>query len=299
MKVVSPSKKVLITGIDGFTGAYIEELLKDDGYDVYGLSFPECNKPNHIRCDITNQDEIEAALKSVAPDYIIHLAAISFVPHSAVSQIYDVNLFGTLNLLDAVIKLGRRVKKVVIASSANVYGRPPVEQLTESVCPAPVNHYANSKLAMEHMVKTYFDKLNIIITRPFNYTGKGQAEHFLIPKIVSHYIRGDKEIELGNLDVIRDFSDVRFVSSAYIKLMESERKSEIVNICSGVGVSLMSVINTMDELAGYNISVKVNPDFVRENEIKKLIGSNEKLNTMISGLKKYPIDEILKNMYDS
>jgi nucleoside-diphosphate-sugar epimerase len=112
--------------------------------------------------------------------------------------VYDINFFGTLNILDALVELGQRPAKIVLASSANVYGNPPVEVIDESVCPMPVNHYAISKLAMEFMARTYFDRLNILITRPFNYTGVGQGDNFLIPKIVRHYQEGKTEIELGN-----------------------------------------------------------------------------------------------------
>jgi nucleoside-diphosphate-sugar epimerase len=297
--VGSPSKRVLITGIDGFTGRYLERLLEDDGYEVCGLSFPDCTRANHTRCDITKKDDVISALDTIRPDYIVHLAAITFVPNIDIPMIYGVNLFGTLNILDAVLKLGLDIKKTVIASSANVYGNPDLEVLEETVCPAPINHYANSKLAMENMVKTYFDKVNIIITRPFNYTGAGQPDHFLIPKIVRHFKEGKKEIELGNLDVIRDFSDVRFVADAYKKLIESDAVSEIVNICSGTGTSLLSIIDIMNGLAGYEISVTVNPEFIRKNDIKKLIGSNKKLFNMVEGLHIYSIDDILKNMYNS
>jgi len=138
-----------------------------------------------------------------------------------------------------------------------------VEIIDETVCPAPVNHYANSKLAMEHMVRTYDDRLPLIITRPFNYTGVGQAEHFLIPKIVAHYRQRQPVIELGNLEVIRDFSDVRFVVEVYRQLLESDIQGETVNLCSGAGVTLGEIIEKMNEIAGYAIQVRVNPAFVR------------------------------------
>lgn len=136
--------------------------------------------------------------------------------HADARAFYDVNLFGTLNLLEALTALPELPRKVLIASSANIYGTPGIEVIDESVCAAPVNHYACSKLAMEHMVRTWFDRFPIVMTRPFNYTGVGQDEKFLIPKIVSHFKRRAPKIELGNLDVSRDFSDVRDVAAAYM-----------------------------------------------------------------------------------
>jgi GDP-6-deoxy-D-talose 4-dehydrogenase len=297
--VASRSKKVLITGIDGFTGFYLEGLLEEAGYDVAGLVYPKSNKKSHLLCDIAKKEEVMSALSAIRPDYIIHLAGISFVPHSDIRQIYDVNLFGTLNILDALLEVEHAPAKVVLASSANVYGNSLEQTIDESVCPAPVNHYANSKLAMEFMARSYFDRLNILITRPFNYTGVGQGVQFLVPKIVAHFRAGKQEIELGNLDVVRDISDVRFVAAVYQRLMECDRASEIVNICSGKGVSLMDIVEKMNLSAGRRITVKINQDFVRKNEVKVLIGSDRKLSSLVGPLKKYPIEETLRWMFET
>ncbi len=292
-------KKVLITGIDGFTGVYLESLLIKEGYDVFGLVCPKSRKKAHLVCDIADKQDITRALEAVSPDYIVHLAGISFVPHSDVKQVYDINFFGTLNILDSLVELGQKPAKIVLASSANVYGNPPVEVIDENVCPAPVNHYANSKLAMEFMARTYFDRLNILITRPFNYTGVGQGRQFLIPKIISHFKERKEEIELGNLDVVRDFSDVRFVAEVYRKFMECGSSSEIVNICSGRGVSLIDVVKTMNSFAGYDMRINVNPAFARKNEVKILTGSKEKLFSFIGDQKIYSLEETLRWMLDA
>ena len=118
------SKKVLITGIDGFTGVYLEDLLTKAGYDVYGLVYPKSIRKTHLVCNIANLQEVVTVFKSVKPDYVIHLAGISFVPHSNVKQMYDINFFGSLNILDALLETGVTPDKIVLASSANVYGNP-------------------------------------------------------------------------------------------------------------------------------------------------------------------------------
>ena len=295
--MVSPSKRVLITGANGFTGRWLGAHLSEAGYQVYGLTQHPARTSAEIQADLCDPPALRAALETARPDYIVHLAAITFVPHGDSAEIYRVNLFGTLNLLDAILTVGLQPRKILIASSANVYGNPAVEIIDETVCPAPVNHYANSKLAMEHMVRTYDDRLPLIITRPFNYTGVGQAEHFLIPKIVAHYRQRQPVIELGNLEVIRDFSDVRFVVEVYRQLLESDIQGETVNLCSGVGVTLGGIIEKMNEIAGYAIQVRVNPAFVRANEIHRLIGDNRKLRRLIGAIPAFPIDAILSTLY--
>lgn len=290
-------KKVLLTGADGFTGKYVESELLSRGYSVVGLVYREA-KEGQVACDLTDRKAVVECLKEVKPDYIIHLAALSFVGHADQKAFYDVNVFGALNLLEAAKELGLELKKVVFASSANIYGNPEnVTRISESIIPSPVNHYAMSKLAMEHMAKLWFSQYPMIITRPFNYTGPGQAGQFLIPKIVSHFQKKASEIELGNTDVSRDFSDVRDIALAYANLLESDAQSEIVNLCSGQVTSLQSIISMMEDIAGYNILVRVNPDFVRENEIKVLGGDNAKLTSLTGKAPSITIEKTLADMY--
>jgi nucleoside-diphosphate-sugar epimerase len=285
---------VLLTGAAGFTGRYLREALEARGYKVVPLQF-EGSSP----CDLTDIGATESAVRNAQPDAAVHLAALSFVGHEHPEEFYRVNVFGTLNLLQALGSLDRPPRCVLIASSGNVYGTPDIEVLDESVCPAPVNHYANSKLAMENMVRAnWFDRLPIVVTRPFNYTGPGQAKNFLIPKIVQHFRDRAPFIELGNLHVFRDFSDVDDVVAAYMALLESGVQSEIVNICSGRGIALLDVIRIMNQLAGYEIEVRVNPEFVRENEVPRLVGSDAKLRSLVNLPEPRPFAETLKRMYE-
>jgi len=295
--VASPSSTVLITGARSFTGQHLRAHLQAAGYRVIGLLRNPAIGADEQCADLARPESLRTALEAVQPDYIIHLAAITFVPHGDPLEMYQTNLFGTLNLLDAILAVGLQPRKVLLASSANVYGNPPVEVIDETLCPAPVNHYAMSKLAMEHLAHTYQDRLPILITRPFNYTGSGQDERFLLPKIVGCYRRRQPFIELGNLDVIRDFSDVRFVVEAYRRLLDRDVVSETVNICSGQGIALGEVITTMNRIAGYAIEVRVNPAFVRANEVHRLIGSNRKLLALIGEQPDYPLAAILDSLY--
>ena len=291
-----PIKTALVTGAHGFTGRYMLAALRARGYRTYALVERPSDEAESITCDLTNAEVTERAIRQVQPNMVVHLAAVSFVGHGHPEQFYCVNVFGTLNLLEALSKLKVPPSSVLIASSANVYGSPHLEVIDEDVCPVPVNHYGNSKLAMEFMVRTWFERLPIVITRPFNYTGPGQDDRFLIPKIVNHFRNKAPVIELGNLDVSRDFSDVVDVVAAYIALLEKHTYSEIVNICSGRSVSLREVISMLNSLAGYEIEVQVNPALVREQEIRRLLGDNRKLKRLVNMAPSTPLLHTLKRM---
>lgn len=291
-------KKILVIGIDSFTGKYLSSYLQECGYDLYGTTLTE-NSHKKYKCDITSKSDIINILEKVEPDYIIHLAGISFPAHGNNQDFYNINTIGATNVLDAVLELSQNPSKIILVSSATVYGNQGLEILDESLCPKPSNHYGASKYAMECVARAYFEKLPIVITRPFNYTGIGQAEHFLIPKIVKHYKEKKNTIELGNLDVSREFNDIDYVCEVYKRLLECKARSEIVNICSGEARKLLDVIDTMNHLAGYKIKVEVNAAFVRKGEIKSLTGSTQKLFKLIGIVEQKSFEETLRGMLEA
>lgn len=292
------SKKVLIIGIDSFTGLNLSLHLEKKGYDIYGTSLFESSEKKY-QCDITKKEEIIAIFQILTPDFIVHLSGISFAAHGNDEDFYKVNTIGTTNILDALVSLNMHPKKVILASSATVYGNQGLEVLDESLCPKPSNHYGASKYVMETLARGYFDKLNIMITRPFNYTGSGQAEHFLIPKIVKHFKEHKKVIELGNIDVSREFNDISFLCEVYERILSVDDDSIVVNICSNRGIKLLEVIEYMQEIAGYTIEVKVNPAFVRKDDIKTLTGSPKNLVSLIGVVKQKDFKETLREMYEA
>jgi len=293
MSLERVSKRVFITGIEGFTGRYLSRYLKERGYEVAGSSYSGENA--QYRVDICDRDSIDSALSDFKPNYLIHLAAISFVAHGNREDFYKINTIGTENVIEASIKAS--IDRVIIASSAAVYGRREESVLDESLCPYPSNHYGASKYSAERVASNYFNQCSILITRPFNYTGVGQEEHFLIPKIIKHYATRKKRIELGNLDVIREFNDIDFVCNCYEKLINSTKDSITVNICSGRGIALMDIIKIMNEIAGYEIEVRVNPKFVRKDEIKKVVGSPKLLRDIVGDIHPKPLKDMLREMY--
>ncbi|MFN3789099.1 MAG: GDP-mannose 4,6-dehydratase [Massilia sp.] len=291
-------RRALITGLRGFTGHYMAQELTAAGYRVYGTVMPgEELGPDIHPVDLCDRQAVARMVDEVAPDVVAHLAGIAFVAHSDVELMYRVNVVGTRNLLEALAAGKHRPTSVLLASSANIYGNASVPVIDENVAPSPANDYAVSKLAMEYMARLWMDKLPITIARPFNYTGIGQAENFLLPKIVSHFRRNEKRIELGNLAIARDFSDVRMVARAYRRLLAVAPAGEAFNVCSGSSHSLANLIDMMSEIAGYHIDVHVNPAFVRANDVLTLSGSNSKLTAVIGQLDPTPLSETLRWMY--
>lgn len=295
-------KTALITGLEGFTGRYVARELEQAGFRVVGLAaMDNTSSGEKVVCDICDVSALTRAIEDIKPDVVCHLAAIAFVAHGDVDTIYRTNVVGTRNLLEALANTCKP-SAVVLASSANIYGNATQEILDESVPAAPANDYAVSKLAMEYVAQLWAKKLPITIIRPFNYTGVGQSRQFLVPKIIDHFARRAPLIELGNLDVIRDFSDVRTIANCYRRLIEtaSNRPSgKAFNTCSGIGYSLRDIINMMQEIAGYEIEVKINPAFVRADEVKKLIGSRNKLEAAIDSVPIIALRDTMEWMYMS
>ena len=159
--------KVLITGAHGFTGSHLRKELSEHGYDCIGL-----------KSDLLDKEKLLSEVLSVNPQYVIHLAAMSFTAETDLCKIYNVNVVGSTNLLDALAKLKQPPLRVILASTAAVYGNCGEETQGENIIPRPISHYACSKLSMEYISQNYTQMFPISITRPFNYTGRGHSEIF-------------------------------------------------------------------------------------------------------------------------
>lgn len=263
--------KLLLTGADGFTGRPFRTLAEAEGFEVIAL-----------RADLLDAEGMREEVHAVQPDYVVHLAGIAFVGHAREEAFYAVNVVGTTNLLDALSRMPSPPVMTLLASSANVYGNCVQSPIAESQPPAPVNHYAMSKLAMEYMARTYMDRLRLVITRPFNYTGPGQDEAFVIPKLAKHFVQRAKAVALGNLHVEREFNDIRTVCAAYLFLLRQGEAGEVYNVCSGRMHSLQEVIATFERIVGHAISLRVDSSFVRPNEVHQLCGDPGKLKRLMA-----------------
>jgi nucleoside-diphosphate-sugar epimerase len=277
--------RLLVTGARGFTGKHLVYFADEEGFEILSS-----------QVDILDYEDLRREVLKLNPDFVIHLAAISSSISKNQKLVFETNLIGSLNLLMALNDLPKKPKKILMVSSAQVYGDTTDEFFSETDQVNPLNHYGASKLSMEIMTKQFYKDLPIIIARPFNYTGIGHDLNFVIPKIISCFKQRKPIIELGNLDTEREYNDVRSVCKAYLKLLISSEESEIFNVCSGEVYSIRTIISKLESMSNHQIKVIQNPDFIRPNELKKLCGNPQKLNRIVGDLSRYTLSDTLEWM---
>lgn len=279
--------RIALTGADGFTGRYVTEELSRRGLSWVALEG-----------DITNAGEIDAVVASTPFDRLIHLAAIAFAGGGDWQAFYQVNQLGTFHLLQSVAR-HQPGAVCLLASSAAIYGQSASGMVDESALPNPSNHYAVSKYAMELGAAFWRSDLDIRVARPFNYTGAGQETQYLVPKIVDHYARRASVIELGNIHVRRDFGDVRSVARAYCDLIVADQPNLLVNLATGRLSSISDIMAKLTELTGHSMEVRVNPAFVRANDVDILGGSTEHLRSLAPAWQPEALEDTLAWMLAS
>jgi len=260
--------QVALTGAGGFTGRYVAQELSRRGISCLALEG-----------DITDRQAIDQAVHATDFDRLIHLAAVAFAGGNDWAAFYKVNQIGTFNLLESVARR-RPGATCVLASSATIYGPSASGMVDETAAPSPSNHYAISKYAMEMGATLWQPRLDIRIARPFNYTGVGQEDQYLIPKIVAHFAARAPFIELGNTQVLRDFGDVRSVASAYCDLVMIDRPGALVNFATGRLSSIADIMDILSRLTGHSMDIRVNPAFMREGDVAVLGGNTTRLRAL-------------------
>lgn len=275
--------RVWVTGARGFTGRYVTEALEAVGHEVVPAN-----------ADVTDAVAIAAELATVRPDAIVHLAALAFAGSDVIDRFYAVNQLGTFHLLNAAQRVCPGTH-VVLASSAQVYGADARGLVDEGAPTRPANHYGLSKLATELGAGFFADRLRLAIVRPFNYTGVGQEDRYLLPKIVAHVAARAPVIELGNTWVRRDFGDVRAVADAYVGLLDAGAVGTF-NIGTGQAWSINDVLAILAELSGHRPTVEVNPAFVRANDVPELAADITRLRAALPGWQPRPLAETLEWM---
>ena len=272
-------KKLLVTGLNGFVGRHLQALLEGAS-----SSWKLLESPAH---DLLEPASLDVWLQDDCPDAVIHLAGQTFVPEAFrdPAQTIKVNLLGTLNLLQALKRRGF-AGTFLYVSSGDVYGQVAEDELPICECrlPQPRNPYAVSKFAAELLCLQwgYVEPWRIMVARPFNHIGTGQGEAFVIPSMARQLIRVRQSLQLprlevGDVDVTRDFLDVRDVLQAYLALLERGRSGEIYNVCSGIELRVRDMITQMAELAGVDVELVQDAARMRRAEQRRVVGCADKL----------------------
>lgn len=287
--------RVLVTGAGGFTGRVLVHRLRAMGVETHGLS--RRGEGGDKTCDLLDGESIARLLADIRPTHVFHLAAMSVTHGAGAAETYRLNVMGSINLLEA-LAAHADPRFVLMASSAAVYGPPGQDGLLSEDSPtAPISHYGISKLTVEQASRLYARRLPILTVRPFNYTGRGQSEDFVIPKIVAHFARRAPSIRLGNIEVFRDILDVESVVDAYLKLAAAGVVDQVVNVSSGRTVRIADVVAHLRAMSGLDIEVVTDPALLRPNEPVRIVGSNARLAGLIGPFDPPDIRDVVADMY--
>lgn len=304
--------KALITGINGFAGTHLNNLLLKLGYEVFGTVKPgkEVHGDSHLfSVDIQDFEGIKSVIEKSQPDSVYHLAALTSPAESFKdpSRTITNNISGQLNVLQAVRQLGMFETNVLVVSSAEVYGAAESKDLplTENSPLRPLSPYAVSKIAQDFLGYQYYhsQKIKTIIVRPFNNIGPYQNPFFAIPafaKQIAEIEKGNKEpiLKVGNLEAKRDFTDVRDTVRAYELLMNNGSFGEVYNIGSGHSRKIQDILDILLSHSTAHIVVEKDPSLMRPGDIPELRCDYDKLHKATGWKPEVSIEDSLKDTLD-
>lgn len=312
-------KKVLITGLTGFAGSYLaERLISENKYDVSGTYLFDDSlvgvkniksKLNLIKADLSNEKSVIDIVKDVSPSIIFHLAALTSPADSFKNPTETLtnNISLQVNLLEAVRRYNLLDTKILIVSSADIYGRVEKKNLPidEETPLMPTSPYSVSKIAQDFLGLTYFltYKIKIIRVRPFNHVGPRQSPHFVVSsfaKQIAEIEKGKKDpyLYVGDLETKRDFTDVRDMVNAYILAIEKGKDGEVYNIGSGVTYKILDILNKLVSMSSLKIEIRKDKNLLRPNDNPELICDATKFVKLTGWKPEISIDETLKDTLD-
>ena len=297
--------RALITGAAGFVGRYLRDHLSARGWDIVAVD----NAPveETLRCDITDAVLVEALIANAAPlTHVFHLAALTFVPDAQKNpaRAMRVNIEGTVNVAEALRRHCPGARLVYI-SSAEVYGPPQYLPIDESHPLNPAIPYAISKAAADHycaFLASGFG-LDVVRMRPFNHSGAGQTENFVLPAFARQIARIETgrcapQLHVGNLDAARDFSHVRDVVCAYEAAALNAESGQAYNVCAGRAIRIGDALDKLLALSSCAIEVVVDPDRLRPVDIPEIYGSHHKLTEKCGWQPEITLDTLLEELLD-
>jgi GDP-4-dehydro-6-deoxy-D-mannose reductase len=307
--------KILITGIYGFAGAHLANYLSDQGNQIAGFCLETDIEagviPDSARIyigDLRQKDRVAEVIADYNPDRVVHLAAVSSVKFSFdnPAETFAINITGTQNLLEAIARQ-KKPAQTILVSSSEIYGQlgPNDVPVSETALLAPVNPYGVSKAAVDLMGYQYFKSYGVPVyrIRAFSHIGPRQSTQ----AVISDWARqtaaielgmASPEIRVGNLDVVRDYSDVEDVIKAYELIFEKGRPGEAYNVCSGIGQKLDLLLQQIIGFSSKIIAIKTDPDRLRPVDIPILIGSPRKIKSETGWEPRIDIRDTLKKVYD-
>lgn len=287
--------KALITGSYGFVGTHLSKLLLEDGWQVEGFNLRDGQ-------DIRNFEFMRNALDVSRPTHIFHLAAQAFVPESIANphRAFEVNTLGSLNLLEAVKQLGIKTK-ILLAGTSEEFGDTSAveEPITEMSLPHPLSPYAISKLAMDHLGRLYAHYgLDVVVTRAYNHAGPGRGEMYaesaFAKQIVEVELGRRKIVEHGNLESVRNYTDVRDIVRAY--KLAIELPSDVYSICSDSNVTMQSLMNSLVKQAKCRVKTQVNPNLYRAGDFSFKTPSCEKFKDLTGWEAEIPLRQTMNDI---
>lgn len=305
-------KKVLITGSEGFVGQHLWRELESNGYEVYGttLHSPETGLPKNVFvCDIASTEQLSSVFTKIMPDAIFHLAGWSNPGSSFTNpqKTFEVNVIGTINLLESVRKIDNFHPRILAIGSAAEFGVVAQESLpvTEKTVLNPNSPYGVSKVSSWFVCQQYVSsyKMDIVYATPFNHTGPGQLPGFIAPDVASQIAlieKGAKEpvIFTGDLSPKRDMLDVRDVVRAYRLLFEKGISGERYLISSGKSVPVVQVVDSLLSLSKTKITHQIDPTRMRPSDIPDQYGDYQKINQLTGWKPEIALEKTLQDLLD-
>ncbi|WP_417481978.1 NAD-dependent epimerase/dehydratase family protein [Maricaulis sp.] len=284
---MASASKIAVIGARSFMAQYFVRAMSVIAPEVEAVCL---DRPE---VDLSSRASLAATLGEIEAGYVVNFAAISSVTGSDVQDIYRTNAFGQLNLLETLGDIGFS-GRLLFVSSGNVYGSKPFT-CDESTALAPQNHYGCSKVLAEQFCNWFTEQLDVVIARPMNCIGVGQKPFFLVPKLVHAFSQRQDELAMGNLDVARDFVDIRDAAEMLALVLLKGERGQVYNVSNGTTHSIRALLEILAESTGHEMQVRIDPQFIRPNDLTYQCASNEKVK-QLGYNQQYRIDQTLQWM---
>ncbi|MFQ6704226.1 MAG: GDP-mannose 4,6-dehydratase [Alphaproteobacteria bacterium] len=301
-------KKYFVTGINGFVGKYFVDYVHgvEPDSDIMGVDLGETSKAKDIKyksLNLCDEKAVHNTIEQYKPDYIVHLAAVSSVAKSweDPAGCFLNNNAAFLNLAEAIRKteINARILSVGSSEEYGIYDKP----MKENFVLHPKSPYSVARLSQEYLSKLYVDRfgLDIVMTRSFNHIGPGQSTQFVVSSFISQLVNiADKKSEnkmmVGNIDVARDFTDVRDVVDAYYKILTCAQNRQVYNVCSGKATKLRDIIDITAKKLNVVPNIVVDKSRLRSNEIMVVVGDNTKIKSELGWKPKYTLEQTISDI---